>query len=299
MQFGCLIIHTILFRKQTEVRTVIVYGEILFLENLITGGVILYLTAVIVRSSLLSRAGLLRLVFGSVLCGAFSFLLFVPVPAPGGIAAEGGFAVFVCLVVFGRRRLFLRAVVFVTLSCLLGGMTMALLLAFGHTGWYVPGGIYTGNMKVGVLALFLGAAVFAARRMITVVDQVKFYREHVVTVRIRIGAWEQNVQAFWDTGNCLRDPAGGKAVAVCSAALWERIEKEGVLLPERFRMIPYSAVGGSGLLEAVRTDFIEVDGRCLKGVLLARAGKEFRLVDAWAAEQDVPCLLLSREMMHR
>ena len=119
----------------------IVYGDILFVENFITGSVLLYLTAVIFRVDLHRKKRLLRFVCGSMMCGGIAFVLFLPVGMPWNIALEGAFAVLVCLVVFGRRGVLLRAAAFAALTCFLGGMTMALLLAFGHTGMYAPGGI--------------------------------------------------------------------------------------------------------------------------------------------------------------
>ena len=279
----------------------IVYGDILFLENFITGGVLLYLTAVIFRVDLHAWSRMIRLTAGAVLCGGFSFVIFLPVRTPWNILMEGAFAVMVCLVVFGCRRLAVRAAVFTLLTCFLGGVTMALLLAFGHTGMYAPGGIYTGDLKAGVLALFLGVSVFAARKIIAVVDRTKFYREHVFTVRIRIGDWEQEVRAFLDTGNGLRDPISGKSAAVASSTLWEHLERSGVISPERFRMIPYAAVGVSGLLPAIRTDVLEFAGGRCSGVFLAGAGEELEVFGgAFAgAKDEEPCVLLSRDMMKR
>ena len=279
----------------------IVYGDILFLENFITGGVLLYLTAVIFRVDFHRRSRMLRMTAGSVLCGGFSFVIFLPVRTPWNILLEGGFAALVCLVVFGRRRLAVRAATFTLMTCFLGGVTMALLLAFGHTGMYAPGGIYTGDLKAGVLALFLGASVFTARKIIAVVDRTKFYREHVFTVKIRIGDWEQEVRAFLDTGNGLRDPVSGKSAVVASSALWAELERSGVISPERFRMIPYSAVGVSGLLPAVRADVLEFAGGRQRGVFLAGAGEELAVLsgDFAGAEGEEPCVLLSRDMVQR
>ena len=112
----------------------IVYGDILFVENFITGSVLLYLTAVIFRVDLHRKKRLLRFVCGSMMCGGIAFMLFLPVGMPWNIALEGAFAVLVCLVVFGRRGVLLRAATFAALTCFLGGMTMALLLAFGLMG---------------------------------------------------------------------------------------------------------------------------------------------------------------------
>ena len=76
----------------------IVYGDILFVENFITGSVLLYLTAVIFRVDLHRKKRLLRFVCGSMMCGGIAFVLFLPVGMPWNIALEGAFAVLVCLV---------------------------------------------------------------------------------------------------------------------------------------------------------------------------------------------------------
>lgn len=277
----------------------VVYGEVLFLENLITGSVLLYMTALLFRIELRSRKGILRLLGGSILCGMFAFVLFLPVQMPWNILLECGFAALVCLVVFGRQKLLMRAAAFAAMTCFLGGMTMALLLAFGHTGMYAPGGIYTGDLKAGILALFLGASVYAVRRILKVAGKVRFYQEHVFSIRIRIGSWETHVEGFLDTGNGLRDPVSGKSVAVASSALWSRLEHGGAVTEERFRMIPYQTVGAQGLLPAVRTDFLELNGRRLKDVLLAGAGEDLTIPADGSSERDGCCVLLSRDMVQR
>lgn len=67
----------------------IVYGDILFVENFITGSVLLYLTAVIFRVDLHRKKRLLRFVCGSMMCGGIAFVLFLPVGMPWNIALEG------------------------------------------------------------------------------------------------------------------------------------------------------------------------------------------------------------------
>ena len=49
-----------------------------------------------------------------------------------------------------------------------------------------------------------------------------------------------------------------------------------MITADRFRMIPYSAVGGSGLLPAVRTDFLEFANTRCCGAFLAGAGEELK-----------------------
>ena len=68
-------------------------------------------------------------------------MLFLPVGVPleycfgRGVCGAG-----VSVVVFGRRGVHADGRrPYAALTCFLGGMTMALLLAFGHTGMYAAG----------------------------------------------------------------------------------------------------------------------------------------------------------------
>ena len=70
----------------------IVYGEILVAENFIIGGVLLYITAGVFGFSLEKPARKLRLLGGSLLCGLFSLVIFLPVHMPVTLVLEGVFA---------------------------------------------------------------------------------------------------------------------------------------------------------------------------------------------------------------
>ena len=75
-------------------------------------------------------------------------------------------------------------------------------------------------LKAGVLALFLGASVFAVRRILAFVARMKFYREHVFVCKDqdrKLGTWTIR-GFFWTTGN--RSDvilSAGKVVAVASS----------------------------------------------------------------------------------
>lgn len=115
----------------------VIYGEYLFIENFITGLIILYFTKKI--SGLECRAW--RLAAGAVLCGAYAFIIFVPLDGLIGLAVKIAFAILVTTVVFGRETL-RTALVFVAVSFLLGGATMALLYTFDLPGITAGGAFY-------------------------------------------------------------------------------------------------------------------------------------------------------------
>lgn len=290
---AAVIILSITLEEQDRRDVLIVYGEILFAENLIIGFVLLCITAGIFKINFSDRYVKLRLVAGSILCGIFSLTIFLPVKMPAAIAMEAAFAFTVCAVVLGREKLWKKALTFILVTYFAGGVTMALLLATQNDGLYNISGIYTGDMKAGMLALFIGATFFVSKQIIKTVYNKRFYQEHIFNVIISIGGYEEEAKAFLDTGNGLREPISGRNVAVASDSLWEKFEKIGAVTPERVCLIPYESIGVRGILMAVRTDSIKVEKRVLKKCIIAKGDDNLSIGDG---EADGCSLLLSKGM---
>ncbi|MDO4544868.1 MAG: sigma-E processing peptidase SpoIIGA [Bacillota bacterium] len=271
----------------------VVYGDILFAENFIIGMVILYITARITGERITGAIRKLRLVAGGIMCGLFSLVIFLPVRMPVVLLMELAFAMAVCLVLFGKKTLWKKALIFILVTYCMGGITMALLLLTHNPGIYTATGIYTGDMKAGLLAVFIALCLITALQIIKTVTDRKFYREHVFAVTICIGEFHEEMRGFLDTGNELREPVSGKPVAVADGSLWERMERAGALAPERLCMVPYASIGSKGLLQAVRTDHVEINGRRIKGCVIAKGEGSFRMEERKIEGCD---LLLSNEM---
>ena len=150
-------------------RKLIVYGEILFIENFIIGCVILYITGEIFGRSFSRIRQKMRLAVGGVMCGVFSMAIFLPVAAPVTLIAEVAFAFAVCLVVLGRGKIWKKGLVMILVTYFMGGLTMGLLLITDNTGIYTAAGIYTGDMKAALLALFIAVCSFTARQVVKTV----------------------------------------------------------------------------------------------------------------------------------
>lgn len=255
----------------------VVYGEMLILENIITGSVLLYITGEVFGTGFDTFFKKLRLAAGGILCGAFSLVIFCPVKMPLTVFMEAIFALFVCLIVFGKKGWYKKTVVFILATYFMGGITMGLLLVSGNTGIYTVSGVYTGDMKAAVLAMFTAAFFAVSKQMIRVVYRTKFYGEHSFDAVIAAGEKKIEAAAFMDTGNALKDPVTGKPAAVAGVKLWKRMEAEGMIMKERFCVIPYRTVGSAGLMEAVRVDYVMVGEKCIRNCIIARNDKEFCL----------------------
>lgn len=279
----------------------IVYGELLFIENMIIGGVLLYLTGEICGRSW----GGFRLAAGCIMCGLFSLVIFFDAKAPLMMLMEAVFAGCVCTVVFGckscgnekkaapLRLPWRQAVVFILVTYFMGGITMGLLLLTRQQGIHTAVGIYTGDMKAAALMLFICVGYVTVKQIIKTVRNKKLFAEHTYEAEIVIGEHIIKASAFLDTGNRLKDPLTGKPVAVAAEEFWEKmmweVMKNGSdpanfghmdiskALDARFALVPYEAVGTKGMLEAIRTDHIEIAGRKIAGCLVARGRRDFKI----------------------
>lgn len=270
-----------------------VYGELLFIENFIIGGVLLYITSNIFKVGFDTICQKLRFAAGCVLCGIFSMTIFIPVKTSVTFVFEIIFAVVVSFIVSGKKQLWQKSVAFILITYFMGGMIMGLLLVTQNTGIYTNMGIYTGDMKAAVLALFTAAFFAAAKQIIKIISKAKFCEQHSFYVKINADNVVIETFAFLDTGNSLKDPITGRPVAVAGVNLWKRMESVGMLHPRRFCMIPYEAVGSRGMLEAVKVDSIKIKDRQIKNCIVAKNDADFDLRISEGADYE---LLLSKFM---
>lgn len=256
-----------------------VYGEFLFLENFITGMVILILTGKLCGRRQ-SKSGIL---LGALLCGAYSFVLFVPMVWPVALLCRLLFSFLVILGAFGydsRICCLKTTAVFYIVSFLMGGITIALMYLTKVPGLSANGSVYLHGITylqvaAGVLATWVLGSWLA--------DFIKgkLQREKVFTsMEVEIGEKRWEICAFVDTGNFLKDPVSGRPAVVLSASFGQRLMNE--LADEmkelslcRTCVIPYRCVGQKGILQGIRPDRIIVEGKPIEQIVLAVSREDF------------------------
>lgn len=198
--------------------------------------------------------GWVRLVLGAALGAIYAG--FSVLPSFSFLGNNGWRAVFLGLMAmtsFGfRKETIRRAAVLLVLSFALGGLALGLqlkrffpLLAAGAGGMGAIMALCRGNMGHG---------------------------GQLVPVTIRLGEKVLHLTALRDTGNTLRDPFSGESVLVVQGeSAKELLGPVNLSDPAEAaarwkgktpcRLIPYRAIGGGGLLLAVRCDGVTVAGR--------------------------------------
>ncbi|MCI8537507.1 MAG: sigma-E processing peptidase SpoIIGA [Oscillospiraceae bacterium] len=263
----------------------VVYLDSLFLLNFILDYLLLLATAKAADCPF-SR---LRLALGALVgagyaagCFLWTFLALPPVKLCAAL-------LMVLAAFWGERRLLRLCLIFLALSCALGGGILAVSL-LGGAGLSLENGIPATGMDVKVLLLSAAGCyvllTLASRRM----GRHSQAAGDLVDVTLELEGRKVALTALIDTGHTLTDPVNHRPVAVAEAEALRGLLPAGVRLtqqdlrepviglerlmalwePKRFRLLPYRAVGvDCGMLLALRVDRITIGGREQKGGLVA------------------------------
>ena len=273
----------------------VIYGEYLFLENFVTGLVILYFTGKAAGAAL--RAG--RLLLGGVCCGLYSFILFINVYGVLALAGKLAFAAAVVCLVFGRmpRRRFLACTgLFLLVTFLYGGTATALLYVFGWQGAAWSGGVYFPVFTYLTVTASASAAALLLQLFLHLIqERRKAERTSIETVVI-IGEKQWKLQGFIDSGNMLREPVSRKPVAVVSRTLMEELLQGLEDAGSRYTVVPYRSVGvAKGVMDGYRADAVRIRGKTIRRPVLAVCEDDSFLT----AEDGGKQILLPAAMLER
>lgn len=251
----------------------IIYGEFLFLENFITGLLLLILTAVLM-SKAVSK---LRIFVGAILCGAASFEIFLAAAGPAAIAFRIAAAVLIVYIGLGAeniKALLRETLLFLALTLISGGAVMALMLwqqvpSLSGTGvFYIPPVTYLRLLCFGIIAFGF------SYKVVCVIKDLRLKNLLCGTAEVRIGGETLSFSAMIDSGNYLKEPISGRPVVLIGSKAAQKLK--GFIGDERYVIIPFSGAGvRKGILEGIRSDCVNFRGNEVKSVVLAFYDGEF------------------------
>ena len=251
-----------------------VYADLLFLVNAGMDCLCLCMTARLLHR----RLRIWRLLTGTVLGGIYAVVaLLLPFGEAASLAADVAVCFVMCALTFGLREghgwrgLIGATGLYTALSMLMGGVMTALFNLFNRAGvteWRPSGGEGLGAW------LFLVCSVVGS--MVSMRGGRLWRRSgkiHLCDVKIEVAKQSVTLRGFVDSGNLLRDPAGGRAV-ICigeksakkllSSNLFAVMASGGTDVSRlrdpadirRLRLIPAGTATGQDVLPAFRPDKI-------------------------------------------
>lgn len=244
----------------------VVYVDRFFFLNLLIDYLLCLLSARVCGLVLRRR----RYAIAALIGAAYAVLTLLPgLRFLGGAAGKIAAAGLMAAAAYGGEAHALRCgAVFVCVSAAFGGALWALSLAGAYPAF---------DTRV----LILSFALCYAGLELLFRSRARLPDRPRAEVCLSLGGRESRFMALFDTGNSLSDPATGAAVMLaCPHALAPLFPGVDLgadpvalsslpMLAGRFRLIPYSSVGGHGLLPVFRPERLSVGGEERRDLLVA------------------------------
>lgn len=236
-----------------------VYVDVLIFLNIIIDFFIL----LCVKAILCVNIAYKRIIFGSIVGSLFSLVATLPNlnfflnMLLGLIGA--GVTVFVA---FGKSSIanFLKRLsCFFAINFIFAGIMIAIYLGFKPNGMIIVNNVVYFNISpilLIILTLICYFILYIFRRL--------FLKQALNTTICKVKATIDNKDYIFnakiDTGCDLKEPFSGSAVIVAEKCLFENL----VLAEDQLRIIPFSSLGGEGIIKGKKAQQVEIDNKIIK-----------------------------------
>lgn len=232
--------------------TLVVYLDVLIIENAIVNTFLLYITA----QTLMKKVKFKYLIISGAIGGMYvCTLIFPKLRFFSGIAFKIIAAEIMIYIAFRSKNIFFNIKALAIL--IIYSMTLAgicIFLDFSESQFEIFN-INFKNISYRYLIIAIMILYMLIFRIITFVKDRKDIYSLIYNVDIGIDNTEKSIKAFLDTGNELREPVTNLPVMVI-----ERNSLDNIVLDDRYKYyIKYSVVNGKiGLLEAFKPSYIKI-----------------------------------------
>lgn len=268
----------------------IVYADIIFVENLIINFIILYVTALLKKI----KISYFRIILAST-CGSLYAILAIRIDNVFYKLILSILMVIIICPTKNIRKILETLTVFYLVSISTGGASIAISYLFNGYAINTLKGIPVVSFPIMISAIGVTIGVFLIMLTINNVKSKISKNNIIYDVEIFIGTKKAKIKALLDTGNMLKDPITNRSVIVVAKRSLQSIltreildditlvlggDKIGNLLNEelasRIKLIPFNSLGNEhGILLGIKSDKIIVDDMEIKDVIIGIYGKEF------------------------
>lgn len=268
----------------------VIYADIVFVENLIINFIILYVTALLKKI----KISYFRIILASA-CGSLYAILAIRI---NNVFYKLILSILMVIIVCptkNMRKILETLTVFYLVSITTGGASIAISYLFNGYDINTLKGITVVNFPIIISAIGVTIGIFLIMLTINNVKSKISKNNIIYDVEIFFGTRKAKIKALLDTGNMLKDPITNRSVIVVAKRSLQSIlsreildditlilggDKIGNLLNEelvsRIKLIPFNSLGNEhGILVGIKSDKIIVDDMEIKDVIIGIYEKEF------------------------
>ncbi len=233
----------------------VIYADILFVINFLMNYILLRACSAFLRTNF-SPA---RFLLSSLLGGLFSLIILVEgIPDAAVTVGKILFLVLCIFVAFPISSLkeYVRYFgAFFAVNVIFAGIMAALcFFVFPNAVIYTNGIAY---FDVDILTLTVVSIIsYCIVTVISKVTSARAPQNRFYDLEFECDGRTVTLRALYDTGNSLRDSFSGRPVIIVAGSAVT--QKNDITDFKNYRLIPYSSIGGSGLLEAFNVDMVTI-----------------------------------------
>lgn len=258
----------------------IIYIDIIFIENIIMNTIILYATAIILKQKVKN----IRLIISAVIGSIYSILMYITkLTIYSSIISKFILSVVMAYVAFKPndiKKIFKQIIIFYLTSFVFGGVALNLIYFLRPENINIKNGLFTGEYALKVIMLGAIMAFIIIKISIKII-KTKFNTKNMYCdINLKINEKQIATKAMIDTGNLVKEPITNTPVVIVEESLLEGIIPKEILknlenilcgnlenLPQdiqdkylpKLRCIPFSSLGKeNGMLVGIRLDKIKI-----------------------------------------
>ncbi len=271
----------------------VVYIDIIFIENLIMNYAILYTTFFIKKI----KVSKIRILISAIIGAIYTIIIFVPkIGKFNNIISKILLSCAMIRVIHKERRLkkFIELLLmFYLTSFTIGGLAFAIsFLKHGQIYSYNNSLIIEFPVFSSIVALFIG--IFLIKNVFKNIKNLIKKDDIFYQLEIYIEKKKSSINAILDTGNMLKDPITKAPVIIVNKNSIKNILPQELLynietilggdclgklnnekIAKRITIIPYTSLGNeNGMILGVKPDKIKIEGKVIKNVVIGVYDKE-------------------------
>ena len=258
----------------------IIYIDIIFIENIIMNTIILYATAIILKQ----KVKIIRLIISAVIGSIYSILMYITkLNIYSSIISKFILSVVMAYVAFKPndvKKIFKQIIIFYLTSFVFGGVALNLIYFLRPENINIRNGLFTGEYALKVIMLGSIMAFIIIKISIKIIKTKFNTKDMYCYIKLKINEKQIETKAMIDTGNLVKEPITNTPVVIVEKSLLEGIIPKEILknlenilcgnlenLPQdiqdeylpKLRCIPFSSLGKeNGMLVGIKISEIVV-----------------------------------------
>ena len=260
---------------------IIIYIDIIFLENLIMNTIILYTTAIILKI----RPRTIRVILSSAIGSIYAIITYVTeIQIYTSVILKAILAIIMIYVAFNPqniKKMWKQVAIFYLTSFVFGGVTLYLIYYIKPQEVFIKNGVFVGEYIFKVIMLGAIVAFVTIKISLKIIKTKISPKDMYCKIKVKLNEKIIETRAMIDTGNLAKEPITNTPVVIVESTLLEGIlpikilnNLENILGGDfsqisdemqekyisKFRCIPFSSLGKqNGMLLGMRADEILVE----------------------------------------